>query len=377
MLQYIWFFRLKFQISEFHNMQNNRIRIYDLAKELKQNSHRLIKELQAVGINVSVPSNQIDTEFADKLRQKYFVNKEKIIQTIKVIKKSSLQNDESKLINSKNKNFKSFVTVTSKSIEQIEKYEYKEHPIQLLEEEIKVLEKRIRSIKKSLPLSLFKHLITKMETELQEKKLTLPKVINEKKTNSKYENCIHCNTLILEKNLYDHTEINCPKKPTQITNNLHNLKTEGIPFTNKNSIENYIKVERLSWELLPQGEWLFTELQNHFKRLSSTNKWRNKPFDENRLQKIEKFLKPNKCYIGNDEFEGYVVYCFNWTNSLILECPIYGNAIYIIKKGEFSWEEIAKATKWEARTKYSNQVKVINHRDTWLERLEQSLRYDF
>ncbi len=59
----------------------------------------------------------------------------------------------------------------------------------------------------------------------------------------------------------------------------------------------------------------------------------------------------------------------------MLECPIYGNAIYIIKRGKSTWQEIAKATKWEARTKYSDQIKVINHSETWLERLEQNLRY--
>ena len=94
-------------------------------------------------------------------------------------------------------------------------------------------------------------------------------------------------------------------------------------------------------------------------------------------KKIEKTLRPNKCFVGKGEFEGYIAYCFDWTESVILECPIYGNAIYIIKRGKFTWQEIAKASKWEARTEYSAQVKVINHSNTWLERLEQSLRYDF
>ena len=58
-----------------------------------------------------------------------------------------------------------------------------------------------------------------------------------------------------------------------------------------------------------------------------------------------------------------------------MECPIYGNATYVINSGKYSWQEIAKNSKLEARTEYSEQVTVINHSETWLERLEQNLRY--
>lgn len=119
------------------------------------------------------------------------------------------------------------------------------------------------------------------------------------------------------------------------------------------------------------------KLTSHFEQLNSLSKWRNKFPDKTRFQKIEKTLCPNKCFIGKGKFEGYVAYCFDWTNSVILECPIYGNAIYIIKRGKFTWQEIAQASKWEARTEYSEQVTVINHSETWLERLEENLRYGF
>lgn len=52
---------------------------------------------------------------------------------------------------------------------------------------------------------------------------------------------------------------------------------------------------------------------------------------------------------------------------------MYGNAIYIIKKGKYSWQEITKTSKWNARTNHSNQIVIINHSDSWLERLRNQL----
>lgn len=203
-----------------------------------------------------------------------------------------------------------------------------------------------------------------------------------------YKICPYCKSTVKTFKYDLHIKQKCPKRENQQPSTNPNNIQEGTSVLNKDlrkpsfvkenlpdTPQNKLEIEKIHWKLLPQGEWLFTELQNHFSRLSSTKKWRNKPFDEARLLKIEKNLKPNKCFVGKDEFDGYVVYCFNWTQNVILECPIYGNAIYIIKRGNSSWQEIAKATKWEARTKYSHQVKIINHNKTWLERLEQNLRF--
>lgn len=48
------------------------IRIYDLAKELKQNTKRVIEDLRREGADVSVPSHSVSKELADKVRNKYF-----------------------------------------------------------------------------------------------------------------------------------------------------------------------------------------------------------------------------------------------------------------------------------------------------------------
>src|SRR3982751_2544330 len=66
------------------------VRIYDLAKELKQDTKRVMEELRRAGADVSVASNSVPLEFADKLRNKYLTKAEAPAKprAIKVIKAS-------------------------------------------------------------------------------------------------------------------------------------------------------------------------------------------------------------------------------------------------------------------------------------------------
>src|ERR1044072_1479996 len=67
----------------------SKIRIYDLAKELKMESKRLIEEVRREGVDVSVPSNTISKELAEKIRNKYFPKKEPTVhRAIRVVKKA-------------------------------------------------------------------------------------------------------------------------------------------------------------------------------------------------------------------------------------------------------------------------------------------------
>src|SRR6185436_10038696 len=68
------------------------VRIYDLAKELKQDTKRVMEELRRAGADVSVASNSVPLEFADKLRNKYISKAEapakpRAIKVIKAAKK--------------------------------------------------------------------------------------------------------------------------------------------------------------------------------------------------------------------------------------------------------------------------------------------------
>ena len=67
---------------------SSKVRIYDLAKELKLDTKRLIEEVRREGVDVSVPSNSVSKELAEKIRNKYFPKKETAIKrAVKVVKR--------------------------------------------------------------------------------------------------------------------------------------------------------------------------------------------------------------------------------------------------------------------------------------------------
>src|SRR4026209_1941616 len=69
---------------------SSKVRIYDLAKELKLDTKRLIEEVRREGVDVSVPSNSVSKELAEKIRDKYFPKKDTAVKrTVKVVKKAA------------------------------------------------------------------------------------------------------------------------------------------------------------------------------------------------------------------------------------------------------------------------------------------------
>jgi translation initiation factor IF-2 len=76
-------------------MSSSKVRIYDLAKELKLDSKRVIEEVRREGVDVSVPSNSISKELADKIRGKYFPKKETAsARAVRVVKKATRSVEE-------------------------------------------------------------------------------------------------------------------------------------------------------------------------------------------------------------------------------------------------------------------------------------------
>ncbi|MCD9187825.1 MAG: translation initiation factor IF-2 [Pyrinomonadaceae bacterium] len=68
-----------------------KIRVYDLARDLKQDTKRIIEDLRREGADVDVPSNSVSVELAEKVRNKYFPKVEsspkRAIKIIKAVKK--------------------------------------------------------------------------------------------------------------------------------------------------------------------------------------------------------------------------------------------------------------------------------------------------
>jgi translation initiation factor IF-2 len=57
-----------------------KVRIYELARELKLESRRIIDDARRMGVDVSVPSNTLEDPIADKIRELYFPKKEQAVE---------------------------------------------------------------------------------------------------------------------------------------------------------------------------------------------------------------------------------------------------------------------------------------------------------
>ena len=78
---------------------SSKVRIYDLAKELKLDTKRLIEEVRREGVDVSVPSNSVSKELAEKIRNKYFPKKETTIKrAVKVVKRAAMPVHEAAVV---------------------------------------------------------------------------------------------------------------------------------------------------------------------------------------------------------------------------------------------------------------------------------------
>ena len=70
------------------------IRIYDLAREVKQDTRRVMEDVRREGADVSVASNSVSHEIAEKVRNKYFPKAEVAPKrAIKVIKKAAVKEE--------------------------------------------------------------------------------------------------------------------------------------------------------------------------------------------------------------------------------------------------------------------------------------------
>jgi translation initiation factor IF-2 len=78
---------------------SSKVRIYDLAKELKLDTKRLIEEVRREGVDVSVPSNSVSKELAEKIRNKYFPKKETAVKrAVKVVKRAVVPASEAPVV---------------------------------------------------------------------------------------------------------------------------------------------------------------------------------------------------------------------------------------------------------------------------------------
>lgn len=123
---------------------------------------------------------------------------------------------------------------------------------------------------------------------------------------------------------------------------------------------------RVTWRILPPGELSIDTILRHYDWLQQLNP--HIRYERDRLTKAYS-LNPKEVVLGSAEFEGYIVFTFAHTTRVLLECPVYGHAIYII---DSDWESLSKLTKQEL-LEHHEATKFV-HRGDWFWRIEWELR---
>jgi hypothetical protein len=128
----------------------------------------------------------------------------------------------------------------------------------------------------------------------------------------------------------------------------------------------------LPFTLLPPGTWDIRQVVEHYRKAAHDfpTGFQGRDIDMARLEKI-KSLNPVRCYIGKESWHGYVVFEFKNSQRVVLECPIEGNATYILSG---NWKAMVYHTKAELRQEYANRYTKVVHKGAWLDRIRQALR---
>jgi hypothetical protein len=113
-------------------------------------------------------------------------------------------------------------------------------------------------------------------------------------------------------------------------------------------------VAHFPFRLLPPGVWDVGHIREYYS--NEARHWLGgRSVDDERLRKIER-LKPSRCSVGTEGQLGYILFEFPWSRAVVLECPVEGNATYILWG---DWHGMLRLTKSELRRK-PNCLRVIH-----------------
>lgn len=152
-----------------------------------------------------------------------------------------------------------------------------------------------------------------------------------------------------------------PQQPTRPIAPLVPSQTQGIE----------IEVKRFPFEFLPAGEYTIERVIDYYRHIAENSgaaHW-EREIQWVRLHKLNA-LKPKCCSVGRKGWLGYVVFEFAYSAWVVLECPIYGNATYLLSD---DWRAIVGLSKGEIRRWHQGSYKKVCHLGDWVSRIREGL----
>ncbi len=173
--------------------------------------------------------------------------------------------------------------------------------------------------------------------------------------------CEICGWRVRKDCMERHLKHSCPGlHPSQNSSNsdsIFNGKFLGVPMG------------KLSFRLLPPGTWDLKQVIDYYER--EAHHWRKgRAIQVHRIEAL-KTLKPSKCSVGTMGFMGYILFEFEWSNSVVLECPLDGNATYVLLG---DWSRMIGMNKAQLRTNFVGHFTKAVHKRRWLARVKAALQ---
>lgn len=132
-------------------------------------------------------------------------------------------------------------------------------------------------------------------------------------------------------------------------------------------IEQAENVTHVPWVILGSKIRSLPELQSYLRVYQQRGQRRPAAYDMERIA-IAIQHQPSAVYLGKDEFDGYLVLYYAQHQLAVFECPIVGNALYLVRG---DWQTLARRSKAELLHDESGNIKRIIHHGAWSERLAQ------
>jgi hypothetical protein len=165
--------------------------------------------------------------------------------------------------------------------------------------------------------------------------------------------------------LYD--QVSCPKCHRLMPSCALDAHT-AERHSSTSDLDRILKgAKRFPFKLLPVEQWL--RVFDGPPSVRPKNSTSAIP-DMERLERIAK-LNPTATYYGTEMWKGYWAFEFSGIAKAVLECPLIGNATYVLS-GE--WRAMISLTKSELRSEYQQLVERIPHTSEWEVRLGAALR---
>ena len=134
---------------------------------------------------------------------------------------------------------------------------------------------------------------------------------------------------------------------------------------------SYGSLEVINFELLPPGEWTLEKTIQQYRDNEKAifSKWQS-VIDYDRIKQIDR-LNHDRQYWGTKSFLGYSVYEFTRYEKVVVDCPIVGNAVYLLYKNR--WKNQIRLSKKELRDLFPGKYKKIVHKGEWLNKVREEL----